>query len=240
MKKKFVIILQVVAVISFLSSCINIFHESITGNGRVVSERREIEEFDILDVSSGLEVFITFGEKPSLEIVADANLLDVINTRVENNRLRIRTDVNIRRAESKKINITVPSVSNIEVSGAASVIGSNSLKTDELEIEISSAGKIFLTTETSHLEIDINSAANAEIKGSTDNLQIEVSSAGKLNAGELVSKNCKVNVTSAGYAEVNVLNMLEAEANSAGSIFYSGNPEEKRFETSSAGTVSEK
>lgn len=67
-----------------------------------------------------------------------------------------------------------------------------------------------------------------------------VSSAGKLDAYDLVSRKCNVSVSSAGHAKINVVEELDAEASSAGSITYTGDPKEIRIEKSSAGSVSKR
>ncbi len=237
MKTKILAWFALTILLCLVSSCMIDFKEIITGSGNVALEKRDIENFDALDVSSGLEVLVTFGEKTYLEIEADENLVELIKTDLRNRRLRIYSEMNIRRAKSKKIHITVPQLRSIEVSEAAIVKSQNSLKTDEIEIEVSSAGELELEVEARIIRTEVSSAANVFLKGETEQLHAEVSSAGKLNAFDLVSKYCYISVSSAGHAKVNTQKELNAEASSAGSILYVGDPIEKIIEKSSGGSV---
>jgi hypothetical protein len=238
MKNYLLRIMPVTIVLYLVSSCAIDFNEAITGNGDIVIEKREIKSFDKLEVSSGLEVTITFGQEPSLQIEADKNLLEVISTDLNNGRLRITSKINIRRAKSKKIHLTVPDLHSIEVSGAGIVQSENRLKVEELKLEVSSAGRLKLEVEAGIVNIDVSSAANVLLKGTSEKLFAEVSSAGNLEAYDLVTEFCKVKVSSAGKAKVNTTEVFEAEASSAGKISYKGDPKETNIEKSSAGSVS--
>jgi len=240
MKKNLLITIPVFLLINLLSSCVINFEGSITGNGKVVTEKRDVEPFDELDVSSGLEVFILFGEEPSLEVEADENLMDVIRTDFNKGKLLITTDLNIRSARSKKIHLTVPEIHSLEISSAAHVRANNLLKTEEFEIEVSSAGRCEIQVETRSLSVEVSSAGRVSLAGNADEFKAKISSAGYVDAYELVTNYCEADVSSAGHAKLNVLSELDAEASSAGSITYMGDPGEVRVEKSSAGSISKR
>jgi hypothetical protein len=240
MKQHLLLKFQFAAAVFLFISCGVIINDPVTGNRNVITERREIGAFSILDVSSDIEVVITFGEEPSLEVEADENLMDVIRTEIQDDRLKIYSRRYIRRAKTKKIHLSVPTLREIEASGAAMVRSGDILKAVDLELEVSSAARLFLNIETEKTKVEISSAAFAELNGTTGELDAEVHSAGRLVAGELVSRFCGVEVSSAGHAEVNAGDELDAEASSAGIISYTGEPVDKRIETSSAGRVNKK
>jgi len=222
------------------TSCIFDFPNSISGDGNVKVESREITDFKSIDASNGLHVYITFGNSLSLEIEADANLHDVIRTEVKSGTLHVFSERNIRNEKAKNIRITVPSLEEIEVSSAADVRCENILSTDRITISASSAGELRLETLAKEIRVDASSSGSVELIGEAQELEADVSSAGSIDAGKLMVKYCNVSASSAGSAKVWVSDELNAKASSAGSIRYKGDPGNKKIDTSSAGSVSQR
>ena len=88
-------------ILVFLHSCIFDLKTVITGDGNVVTDIREIENFQQLKASMGLNVIITFGREPSLKVEADKNLIEVIKTEIDDGVLKIYSDATIRKAKKK-------------------------------------------------------------------------------------------------------------------------------------------
>jgi len=222
-----------------MTSCIGYIDNSITGNGDVQTEIREVGNFKGIEAASGLNVFVEFGEfSHDVEVIADENLHDYIITEVNDGILKIKSRRNIRRAESKDVFVKAGDIESIEVSSAADFIGENLLVSDDLDIEVSSAGDLDLEVEADEIIIEVSSSGSAKLKGKTRRLIAEVSSAGNLSAYELIAEEGNIEASSAGDARVHVTKKLRAEASSAGSVKYEGDPEERNTERSSAGSVS--
>ena len=239
MKRTFLILVSVLAGIFYLSSCIYEF-ESVSGNGNVTREARELGDFSSLDVSRGLDVYLTFGKPQTIEIEADDNLHDIIRTEVVSGTLRIYQDKNIRNAKAKRIYITVPTIEEIEASSAADVIGENLLNAESFSVSVSSAAEVRIEVNAREVQVEASSSGSVELKGETDELDANASSAGSIDADKLQARYCRVTASSAGNVQVLALEEISANASSAGSIRYKGNPSEKKIDTSSAGSVSER
>ena len=143
------------ALIIGTSACYLSPHETIYGSGNVVTDEREIEDFTGLKVTSGIDVIIRQGSDISLELEADDNLHDVIKTEVVDNTLRIYTKKNIRKAKSKKIYLEYRDLNTIRISSAGDVTGENTLHTDILDIDFSSAGDLELDVQAEKISCDI-------------------------------------------------------------------------------------
>ena len=222
------------------SSCIINMSETIYGNGNVVSEERPVSGFDGLRVSSGIDVIMRQGTGESLEIEADDNLMEHIKTEVVDNTLKIFTDKNIRKAKAMVAYLEYKELSSIRISSAGDVTGENTLQTDKLRIDISSAGDLELDVQAEEIRCDISSSGDARLSGSADILEADLSSAGDLSAYELITRECKVSCSSAGDARVFATEELDLRCSSAGSIFYRGDADLVSSHTSSAGTISKR
>lgn len=238
MKSKNIIFMVIISFV-MCSSCVEWSANSISGNGNVESEFREVANFHGIEAASGLNVFVEFGEMSNdIEVVADENLHEYIITEVNNGILKIKSRRNIRRASSKDIFVKAGDIDEIEVSSAADFIGENLLYTDNILLEVSSAGDLDLELEAENITIDVSSSGSANLKGDAVSLYADVSSAGDLNAFDLIVEEANVDASSAADVKVYVTRRITADASSAGSIRYKGNPESRNTSSSSAGSIS--
>lgn len=222
----------------FLQSCmIDIFDESIYGEGPVETKERKIGDFTGIKVSAGIDVFLTQDDNTKVEVVADENLHEVIKTEIRGNVLHVYSDVNIRRAKSKKVYVTCKKIEELGVSSAGDLTGQNKIVTDFLDISLSSAGDLDIEVEAQRIECSISSSGDARLSGSAEELYARLSSAGNLKAYELITKKCEVRVSSAGNAKIHVTEELDASASSAGDVYYMGDPKIKNISSSSSGGV---
>ena len=223
------------------TSCLSIFNKPVDGDGNVTSEFRNLGSFSGIEVSSGINVYVKFGTvSDSIKVVADENLHELIQTEVKGDILRIRVKKVIREAEEKNIFISVNSLDRIDVSSAAEIKGENVLVCDGLKINISSAGELDIEIQAEDVNIEMSSSSFALLTGTARKIKADVSSAAHLQASDLISEKCNLKVSSAGNIEVNVSDVLNGDASSAGRIIYQGNPKSTKFNTSSAGKITEK
>jgi hypothetical protein len=233
--------LYLVSVFFLLTSgCVVNIQDSITGNGKVVKQTRDLAGFTGVKVGSGIDVILTQGDNQLVEVEADENLQEWIRTEVSGSVLHVYTDKVIRMAKIKKVYVTCKTIERIDVSSAGDVTGTNKFITDRLDIDMSSAGDLRFEVDAKEISISISSAGNANLKGVTNYLKADLSSAGDLNAYDLEAKVGDVSVSSAGSARVFVTEEASFRSSSAGNIYYRGEPRIKEIHTSSAGSVNKK
>ena len=187
------------------------------GSGRMATEVRELSGFNSVDVSSVFQVEITAQSEFHVEVEADDNLLQYIETDVRNGELHISLDKRVKSRNPLRVRIGAPDIERIEASGASKVFVSN-LKNAKVEVDTSGASKIELSGETSQLIVDVSGASN-------------------INAVELKAVNATVDASGASRVNVNVSGELRSEASGASNINYVGNPANVIKNTSGASTV---
>ncbi|MBN1158024.1 MAG: DUF2807 domain-containing protein [Bacteroidales bacterium] len=220
--------------------CIVSYTDSITGDGNVVQEIRNLSDFNGIKVSSGIDVYLTQGQNTEVIVEADQNLHEWIITEVSNSVLHINSEKNIRMAESKVVYVTCPVIQSIDISSAGDITGENLIRTEQMNIDMSSAGDLRLELEAGEIAIDISSAGNAYLKGTVKNLYADLSSAGDLDAYDLVAESADVSVSSAGNANVHITGEAKFRSSSAGDINYMGDPKIIEMHSSSAGSINKK
>jgi len=219
------------------TGCVMSFPESISGDGNVVTEQRDVPAFTGIKVSSGIDVYLTQGDRTEVVVEADQNLQEVILTEVTGSVLNVGSDKNIRMAKSKKVHVTCPDIQLIEISSAGDLIGETLIRTANLDIDMSSAGDLTLEVEADDITVDISSAGNVYLQGKTGSLNADLSSAGDLDAYDLEAASADVTVSSAGNAKVYVTDEARFRSSSAGDINYKGDPRILEMHSSSAGTI---
>lgn len=197
----------------------NVFNK-IKGSGVTKVEKREVSGFKKIEVSGAIEVEVTAQKDFSVDVEADDNLLEYVKTEVDGETLKIYTKSRIWKHNKIRVTISMPELTETEVSGA-SKITANNIKTDSFKIDVSGASKI-----------DLNGEAN--------NLKIESSGASKINAENLKVANANVDVSGASNITVNATEEVQAEASGASKVYYVGEPKNVIKDTSGASKVSQK
>ena len=210
---------------------------SMSGNGNVVTEERHVSGFNGLSVSTGIDVYIAPGDEETVKVVTDENLLGVLKTEVRGNTLKIYFSESVCGTKSSKVYVRYSNLSSLSISSAGNVKGEGILVTDELNIELSSAGNLELNVEAEKTYVDISSSGKAFLSGRTGYLEAGLSSAGHLNAFELETETGDVSVSSAGNAKVFITGEASFESSSAGNIIYRGDPEIRKKSSSSGGSI---
>jgi ribosomal protein L31 len=222
-----------------LGSCyIEGWNQGVSGNGNVEEESRNVDGFTGVHVSTGIDVYLSEGNDFKVTVEADENLLEVILTEVKGDMLVIKTDrVNIRRARSKRVYVTLPELTELRISSAGDIEGQTPFTCDDLRLTISSAGDLSLEVDADRIDLDISSSGDCRLSGSANEFDVSLSSAGDLNAYDLIAKKVEVDVSSAGDARVHATEEISMDVSSAGNIYYTGDARVVHSKSSSAGDI---
>lgn len=237
--KKLSFIGILVLLLGVFNSCI-FLGPSIKGNGDVVEKERNVGEFDEIKVTTGMNVWITQGEKTKVVVVADENLHDVILTEVSGKTLKVYTDSRIKWAKEKKVLITVNNLDKISSSAGSNVYSDGILNFEDLDVSSSSGSNVILDVYSKDLSVSASSGSNANFKGNVYKLELDASSGANLKAGGLEASFCDVEVSSGANVHITVLKEINANASSGGNVIYYGNPEKIDIKKSSGGNITKK
>jgi len=202
------------------------------------SEVRQIASFQGVRVSEAIDVYLKKGDKESVKVEVTGTDLSNVLTEVNGTTLKIHMrNRNFRGRNSVKVYVTFTRLEKLSASSAANLFSTDPIKSDRLEISVSSAGSVEAKLESESVSVSTSSAGKTVLEGKTKSLEIEASSAGDIDAYNLESENVNVSVSSAGSAKISVSKELEAHASSGGSIRYRGNPLKTNTDSSSGGSV---
>lgn len=240
MKSKQIKLLGVLSAIMLLLSSCWFMGPSVRGNGNVTEETRQVKEFDQIEVSRGMNVYITQGSPAKIVVVADNNLHEAIETKVEGGVLKVYVSENIRWAKEKKVMVTVEKLSRVESSSGSNVFSQNQIMAEDMELSAGSGANLTMEVNAKQLTADCSAGANIRLSGLAKEAELETSSGANLKGQELKATNCKMRASSGGNVWATVTERLEAKASSGGNVFYYGEPAATEIDCSSGGNVNRK
>lgn len=210
--------------------------------GLLSQEERSLSPFEHVHVATGIKTTLVSGPEPRLILeVENANYEDV-ETSVSGGKLTIKFKSGLKKlSKNKKAKVTLfyQDLDMIEVTSGGMIDAENTITSDEIDLHCSSGGMIKLELDGREVDVDLSSGALVTLSGEAKELEVEVSSGALLDAEGLKGMDVEVDVSSAGVVKVFATESLDAEASSAGSVQYKGNPVKVRSQTSSAGSINE-
>lgn len=236
MKQKLPILTFSMLILIAFSSCV-FMGPSIKGNGNVVEQNRKTRDFSKIEVSRGMNVYISQGETHKIVVKADENLLDAIETENEGDVLIIRATQNIRSATSKKVFITVPNLEEIEASSGSNIYSETKLVFRDLTVSTSSGSNVKLEINSEKSEFSSSSGSNINLQGTTTSFKAKSSSGSNIKAEELTAENCDTEASSGSNIWITAKNDFSGDVSSGANIFVYGNPKNSNIEKSSGGNV---
>jgi hypothetical protein len=200
--------------------CNHFLGHVLVGSGVSVTESRETESFDALNVSGAMTANVTIGEPPSIEITADDNILPLVVTEFRDGSLVIRLNHRgrLRMNEGITVTIVTPELRRVEVSGAC-------------QVEIAEVA-------TEEFVVNLRGASQLAANGICERLVADVSGASKLECEDLASVSAQIDASGASKAYVTANESLFADASGASSIRYSGNPADVQVDKSGVASIS--
>ena len=203
---------------------------TVRGSGNVTRESREVGDFNRIQLAGIGDVELSQGEPASLEVEADDNIAQWIQTEVRGDTLVISIQgehpgLNLKPTQPIRYYVTVPDVRGLEISGSGN-IRSGSIDTDQMDLSISGSGDIQVDSlSAKSLESNINGSGSIEVKGGEVSEQnMTIAGSGNYSAAGLESQTASVTVSGSGSATVRVAETLNARIPGSGNIRYYGSP----------------
>lgn len=206
-------------------TAVSMAQDHVTGNGKIVTNSRSVSSFDAINVSGGMQVLVKQAATASVQVEADENLQEYIETEVSGNKLtlRYRNRVSIHGGKVK-VYITVPSLNAVSISGSGSISSETALPAaGEFKASISGSGNIRMQTGAKEVEARISGSGNIELGGNANDLDVVISGSGSFKGYNLKTKDASVTISGSGNVETNVDGPLDAKISGSGSVYYKGN-----------------
>ncbi|WP_282160295.1 head GIN domain-containing protein [Ulvibacterium marinum] len=216
--------------------------KKVKGNGHVVTVERTTSDFDGISASGFYDIELIDGEEGQLTLEGEENILDNIETEVKRGTLVIRSKDNKHlipsRGEGVFITVSVDEIDKIRLSGSGDFIGKKTLRTHDMDIQVSGAKHIDLTIDATDITIATSGSSNIDLKGNSEELTIRSSGSSNVKAYGLEVDDTTLELSGSSDVEVTVNESLTSRVSGSGNIQYRGNPDKVFNQISGSGSVS--
>lgn len=157
--------------------------EKIKGSKIVTVEQKEIGEFENLEVSDNLEIFLIKGDKCGVEIEADDNLHEAIEVNLHGDLLQLSASKEISSAKKFSVRITyTDSFKMVTAKNQANVTALADIMLNNFTFKAFDNAKIFANAKCKAFTLMANDKAKAELNLTAEQTTIELSKNAQLKA----------------------------------------------------------
>ena len=214
--------------------------KQVRGSGNVIMVERQVSGFHAVSLAGIGELHIEVGDEEKLLIQAEDNLLEYIDTTVQDGSLNIgfRSGYSLDPQEPINYFLSVKSLDSISVSGLGNA-NAPALQAGDFKVAISGSGSVELQgLEADQLDVVISGLGSLAIgEGKVGDQAINISGSGTYKAQELQSNNAVVEISGLGNASIWADEKLTVRISGSGVVEYVGNPQNIESEISGAGKL---
>ncbi|HTX88080.1 MAG TPA: head GIN domain-containing protein [Bacteroidales bacterium] len=200
----------------------------IKGKGDVVSTKRTVTGYTGISLDIDGTVNYTPDSVYTLEILAQQNIADVIETNTDDGKLVIKYQAHkiIGKHDAITINITAPHTTLFNISGSGSFSLHNPIEEPVIRLQISGSGSTSAQALTANdLQVSISGSGSVWANSGVANYEhLDISGSGNIDLTNVIADSTYATISGSGDIRVNVLKYLEGTISGSGSILYNGNP----------------
>ena len=178
-----------------LVSCGEVFGKKIRGNGNIKTESRSSGEFNGVDVSGAIDLYIKQDSLRAISIETDENLLAHIEFINDGQRLIIRPERGYQLKPSNVIKVFVssPEFKRLDASGACDIFSENKINVaEELQIDLSGSSDVKLELNAPKIIADLSGSCNIQLKGETKDFIVDGSGSTDIKCMDLLAENVNI------------------------------------------------
>lgn len=216
--------------------------ERIKGSGRVVEERRDVGHFGAVHVTGPIDVELRAGERDSVTVRADDNILALIETRIGGDEravleIGVVPGASFRTARSPRVIVEFRALSELVMRGSGDV-RADRLAADDFALSMSGSGDARIERlHARRFAAVLAGSGDLVVRGGRAWQQAyRLSGSGDVSAGRLEGRDVQVAIGGSGDASVYASGTLQATIDGSGDVVYRGTPDITR-QVRGSGTV---
>jgi hypothetical protein len=193
-------------------------------------EIRKVSGFTGVSLSISADIYLSQANDYKVEIEANADDLEKIETVVDGDILKIKNKdhFNFEFHDKKvKIYISMPQVNALNISGSGDILAQTAIKTDDLKIKISGSGNVKIEVlSVKNLSLAISGSGDIYMAGTdaAESATYSISGSGDIDNQNLQCKKVDISVSGSGDVKVWAADELNARVSGSGDVYYKGRP----------------
>jgi hypothetical protein len=195
-----------------------------------VKETRNVSDFTKVSFGVSGNLYINFGPEFKVVLEGEKRYVEDVITEVSGGKLVIKMEnwrMNNWRNEKVTVYVTMPELNGLGVSGSGKAEIKEAFKTDDLYLNVSGSGKLYISDITaSSLDCGISGSGDIILggSGSCSKAKISISGSGNYMGESLKIGTAEVHISGSGNCTCNVTESLKASVSGSGNVSYEGSP----------------
>jgi hypothetical protein len=213
------------------------------GEGPIETMTLNVPTFNGIILKNSVDVIVTPGAEQSVTATGELNIIDLIDTEVEDGIWTIRFTKCVRNMDDMTINITVPELVSVKIDGSGDITGDGVFDTKNFDAEINGSGDIDIDVDATEISATIDGSGDLNLGITADRLFSTIAGSGDLSFSGLIalhdhsvrgsgstyaydmeSYECVVSTTGSGDTKVRVSDKLTVSIDGSGDVYYKGSP----------------
>lgn len=188
------------------------------GSGVPATQVRNVAAFNSIELAGSNKLVIRIGEKQSVVVRADNNLLDRVTTEVRSGKLVIaNTPGSFTPKSPMSVEANVPTLNALTLTGSGNIVV-NDIEAESLEVSLPGSGTLTGS-------------------GTVTRLDVTVSGSGTMQFPRLVANDVRAVVSGSGSIVITATESLDASVSGSGAILYAGNPQDVTKSVTGTGAI---
>jgi hypothetical protein len=240
--RRMILIALVVAVMTPLVGCVGgpAPVGTVVGSGRPTTVNFDIKDFNGVQAGGGNKVDITQSGSYSVSITVDDNLVSYLDVTKRGQTLQIGLKPGSYSNYTLQAKVTMPSLTNANLSGAAQGTATGFNSSDGLKLDLSGGASFIGRMNAGDTNVTASGAGTGTLDGAGKNLNLNGSGGAVLNLGSYAVNDASVTLSGGSVATVNAKGRLDANVSGGARLDYVGNPSLGSVTTSGGGTINKK
>ncbi len=206
------------------------------------TEDRHLSGFSSIEASGSFDVEITQGNTESVKVEAPAEVINRIETVVENGVLRLsikRGNWNWSWNNNNKmvVYVNARSLNSVTLGGSGDVSFKNGIKASKLRLAVVGSGGMHGHVDVQELESKLTGSGEMKLSGRASVSTVSVTGSGDYAAESVTTDDTSIRVSGSGSAHVNANVTINAVLTGSGDIYYSGNARQVHTEKHGSGDI---
>ena len=204
--------------------------ERIVGSGNVITREIPVKSFDHLTAHGVFSLQLSQGDKESVKIEAEYNLIDLIVVKNEGTSLEVdmKKDVDINTKKKMIVYVTFKNLKSMYLGMVGGTSSDEQLKFADLKLKNQSVGSVNLDMALQSLNLENESVGTLRLKGKADNAVIKSNSVGSMQAGDFIVQKMEIDNNGVGSATVNAEKELKVSDSFLGKVNNKGSATVKK------------
>jgi hypothetical protein len=207
------------------------------GSGNVIAQERNLPEFNGIESSGGIDVYITQNDTQKVVVETDDDLQKYVITKVEDGILKIYPDKWFMHFKKLKVHVSMKDLKKLSGSGGSDLFAEKPIITGNFEISLSGGSDANLYIKGIEISGSLSGGSDLYLKGAAGYLKIKASGGSDCKAYELTAAKADISTSGGSDVYITVEEELKASASGGSNVKYKGNAKVINSESSGGSDI---